>query len=231
MHYLPLIQFAKRYSPLSSSTDREEFQSNDENDDLELESESADESFENSIEQDFVICRDPRKRRPRDSVLALEGTFYQNEPRFMKLRSKPLVIRIHKYKMDTETHDYCLSQLELFYIFKDEDERKKCEEDIEFCYDTYMSNQEDINYVKRKSMPFMNYVEEAMDEARDIMHNVIGETLDPENEKLEADCEHEGVEDTETFVAFEHGGEESDKDSLPADKMFKRVEINDQSFW
>ena len=62
--------------------------------------------------------------------------------------------------MDTETHDYCLSQLELFYIFKDEDERKKCEDDIEFCYDTYMNNQEDINYVKRKSMPFMNYVEE-----------------------------------------------------------------------
>ena len=227
MHYLPLIQFARRYSPLSSSVKLDEFQSEEENDDLEIQMESSDEEFENSIEQDYIICRDPSKRKPLSSVLALVGSFYQNEPRFMKLRMKPLVIRIHKYKMDTETHDYCLSQLELFYIFKDEDERKKCEDDIEFCYDTYMNNQEDINYVKRKSMPFMNYVEEAMEEARDIMHNDIGNLLDPENEKLEADCEHEGVEDTETFVAFEHGGEESDKDSLPADKMFKRVEINE----
>ena len=212
---------------MSSSVQQDEFQSEEENDDLEKQMESSDEEFENSIEQDYIICRDPSKRKPLSSVLALVGSFYQNEPRFMKLRMRPLVIRIHKYKMDTETHDYCLSQLELFHIFKDEDERKKCEDDIEFCYDTYMSNQKDINYVKSKSMPFMNYVEEAMEEAREIMQNNIGETLDPENEKLQNDCELEGVEDTEAFVAFEYGKEEGDKDSVPADKMFKRVEVKE----
>ena len=138
MHYMPLIQFAKRYTPLSASVKHEdEFQSDNELEDTESNSEAAEEMFENSIEQDFIINRDPTKRKPLNSVITLEGTFYQGEPRFMKLRKTPLVIRIHKFKMDTETHDYCLSELELFYIFNDEKERKKCEEDIEFCYNSH----------------------------------------------------------------------------------------------
>ena len=227
MHNMPLIQFAKRYTPMSASIKGEETQSEEETENIEETSESSNDNFENSIEQNFIINRDPAKRVPLRSVLKLEGKFYQNEPRFMKLRKTPLVIRFHKFKMDTDTHDYCLSQLELFYIFRDENERKKCEEDIEFCYDTFMRNRADINYVQKKSMPFMNYVEEAMEEAQEIMRNNIGDTLDPENEKLQEDCDNEGNEETDTFVAFEYGKEESDKDNLPAEKMFKRIEINE----
>ena len=226
MHYLPLIQFAKRYTPIAASFQHQDEFHADDPEDIEVSSETTNEKLENCIEQDFIICRDPNKRKPLQTVMSLEGTFYQGEPRHMRLRMTPLVIRIHKFKMDTETHDYCLSELELFHIFEDEMERKKCEEDIEFCYDTYMANQKDIMYVKKKSMPFMNAVEEAMETAQEIMHNDIGDILDPENEKDEGDLDLEGVEETENFIAFDYDKEPSDKDSLPAEKMFKRVEVS-----
>ena len=158
--------------------------------------------------------------------MALKGTFYQGEPRYMRLRGTPLVIRIHKFKMDTETHDFCLSELELFYIFEDQKERMKCEEDIEFCYNTYMANQKDIMYVKKKAMPFMTNVEEAMETAQEIMHNDIGDVLDPEHEQDQDDLDLEGVEETDNFIAFDYDKEPNENDSLPAEKMFKRVEVN-----
>ena len=158
--------------------------------------------------------------------MALKGTFYQGEPRYMRLRGTPLVIRIHKFKMDTETHDFCLSELELFYIFEDQKERMKCEEDIEFCYNTYMANQKDIMYVKKKAMPFMTDVEEAMETAQEIMHNDIGDILVAEHKKDQDDLDLEGVEETENFIAFDYDKEPNENDSLPAEKMFKRVEVN-----
>ena len=41
MHYLPLIQFAKRYSPLSSSVNQEEFESEDESAEVDNDIEST----------------------------------------------------------------------------------------------------------------------------------------------------------------------------------------------
>ena len=122
---------------------------------------------------------------------------------------------------DTETHDFCYSQLELYYIFKDEVERKRCEEDITFCYNTYMDNQGDINYVKRKAMPFMNYVEDAMETAKEIMTNDIGDILDPENEVAKDDDEAEGLKEPDSFVAFDYDKEP--EDSLPPAQLFKRI--------
>ena len=221
MKNLSLIQFAKRYTPVSRTKEEDDSQSDDEKEELETKSEALEDNFENSIHQNFIIARDPSKRKQLETVIALEGSFYTGEPRFMKLRKKPLVIRTHKFKMDTETHDFCYSQLELYYIFKDEVERKRCEEDITFCYNTYMDNQGDINYVKRKAMPFMNYVEDAMETAKEIMTNDIGDILDPENEVAKDDDEAEGLKEPDSFVAFDYDKEP--EDSLPPAQLFKRI--------
>ena len=225
MKNLSLIQFAKRYTPVSKTKQEDDSQSDDEKDELETNSEALEENFENSIHQNFIIARDPSKRKQLENVIALEGSFYTGEPRFMKLRKKPLVIRIHKFKMDTEIHDFCYSQLELYYIFKDESERKRCEEDISFCYKTYMDNKEDIDYVKRKAMPYMNYVEDAMETAQEIVNNDIGDVLDPELERDNEDAQVEGFQEPDTFVAFDYDKEP--QDSLPPAQLFKRIEVNE----
>ena len=225
MKNLSLIQFAKRYTPINRTKQEEELQSDEENEELETKLEAFEDNFENSIHQDFIIARDASKRKKLETIIALEGSFYTGEPRFMKLRKKPLVIRIHKFKMDTETHDFCYSQLELYYIFKDEVERKRCEEDVQFCYQTYMDNQEDINYMKRKAMPYMNYVEDAMETAQEIVNNDIGDVLDPENEKDNEDAQVEGFQEPDSFVAFDYDKEP--QDSLPNEQLFKRIEVKE----
>ena len=225
MKNLSLIQFAKRYTPVNRTKHEDDSQSDEEKEELETNSDALEDNFENSIHQDFIIARDPNKRKPLETVMALEGSFYTGEPRFMKLRKKPLVIRVHKFKIDTETHDFCFSQLELFYIFKDEDEKLKCEQDVSFCYKVYMENQEDINYVKRKAMPYMNYVEDAMETAHEIVNNEIGDELDPELEKANEDDEAEGVKEPDSFVAFDY--DQEPQDSLPPAQLFKRIEVNE----
>ena len=49
-------------------------------------------------------------------------------------------------------------------------------------------------------MPFMTDVEEAMETAQEIMHNDIGDVLDPEHEQDQDDLDLEGVEETDNFI-------------------------------
>lgn len=88
-----------------------------------------------------------------------------------------------------------------------------------------MENQDDINYVKRKAMPYMNYVEDAMETAQEIVNNEIGDELDPELEKANEDDEAEGVKEPDSFVAFDY--DQEPQDSLPPAQLFKRIEVND----
>merc|ERR1712209_176515 len=119
----------------------------------------------------------------------------------MKLR-KPLVVRFHKFRKSTESHDYLFSELELFHVFMSEIERERCIEDFEYCLETYQNSLEDINYVRSKTMPFVNHVEDGLEKAETIYNeDNIAETLDPEAAKDNADCEDEGALDQEKFIA------------------------------
>ena len=92
MKDITLIQFAKRYTPFSKTKQEDDSGSDEEKVELETDSEVLEDTFENSIHQDFIIARDPSRRKSLEKVMALEGSFYSSEPRFMKLRKQPHVI-------------------------------------------------------------------------------------------------------------------------------------------
>ena len=143
----------------------------------------------------------------------------------MRLR-KPVAARFHKFKRHTENHEYHFSELELYHIFKDDEERQRCHEDHAFCLRVFLDHKEEIDYVKAKAMPFLANVEDAFDLAEELVNeDDIGEELDPSKLQDDEDCLQEGNEDTETFVA--HDFDKIADDPMKNDKLFKRIEVED----
>ena len=242
LSFISPIQFAKRYTTArafkSNKLDEdEEVDSEDEGEEdkkdnikdegiKELDFKTFPTGIDNTIENDFIIHLERGSRHPLPKQIALNGPFYPGEPRFMRLR-KPLVVRYHKFKRSTEPHDFLFSELELYHGFETNEIRNKCKEDFEFCYETYSTHIENINYVRSKTMPFVNHVQEGLEIAEELFHkDNIANVLDPQAAQDDADCEEEGNEDVDEFVAFDYDKLEDAYAQQP-DKMFKKVVLED----
>ena len=231
LQWMSPMQFSKRYKParVTKSDLKRELETSDDNQESPDEEEANDEllptELENTIENDFIIHHDRKKRKPLPKRIILQGEFYPGEPRYMQLR-RPLVVRYHKFRKTVESHDFIFSELELFHVFRTEKERARCVEDFDFCLETYQDNLEEINYVRSKTMPFVNHVEDAMEKAEEVYNkDNVAETLDPQAVQDNADCEDEGILDQEKFVAFDFDKIEETY-AEKSDALFKRIELN-----
>ena len=221
-----LAQFAKCYTPAYQMKDDEDSDGELENEEEDKDPLTGNEIIENRIESDFIIHPDLSKRQSLPRHVKLVGKFYKGEPRHMRLRNQRLVIRYHKFKR-IEIHQYCYSELELYYVFENERERQKCLEDPEYCSDFYMKNRAQVKYCKGKIMPYLNQVEEGIELADQLRESEIGDNLDPENEQENEEAEKEGVSDTDGFIAFDYDKLMTDSNTATNDRLFKRVEIMD----
>ena len=233
LFYMCFAQFAKCYTPVYKDVD-EDAEDKEVNDDDHFEKEqdvsSGDEVLINSIESDFIIHPDLDKRRPLNQNIKLVGKFYRGEPKHMKLRKKRLAIRYHKFKRLDEVHEYCYSEMELYYVFEKPEVRTRCQEDFDYCYDLYQRNRDIIKHVKRKVMPYLNHVEQGIEQAEQIVEEPeIGDELDPEGQKENEDIEEEAAElrGTDGEVEFDYDRLSSNNMTAPMDRLFKRVEIMD----
>ena len=104
----------------------------------------------------------------------------------MKLR-RPVVIRLHKFKKESEPHQFYFSELELFHIFESQKEEELCRENIDYCIAIYETNIDDINYVKRKTMPFLKLIEKGQELVKGANIDDVGFDLDPEHAQMEED--------------------------------------------
>ena len=84
----------------------------------------------NNIEEDFII-EEAIKDLPK--YITLSGKCAPGESKFMQLR-KPVAIRFRKFNQITDAQNYYLSEIELFYPFKNSDKiySKGVQELIEF---------------------------------------------------------------------------------------------------
>ena len=251
---ISLMQFAKRYTTVRAKS---AFKDNDEEDqedeegvedpvksikesivkmeeksktrfevNILLESELPDDQ-DNVIENDYIIHLERKNRQPLPKNIELQGSFYPGEPRQMRLRKKPLVVRLHKFRRTTESHDYFYSELELYYIFESKEQKELCKDDFDVCLKIYNDNLSKINYVRNKSMPYINHVEDKMEKAEEIVNqDNIAETLDPEATKDNAECLDEGNDDTDNFIAFDYDKIE-DSYAQGADGGYKRIEVDE----
>ena len=228
--FMSMMQFAKRYVAGRFKVMNNDDQSSESEVDIdsgEQEELAAVDDDENTIHADYIIHVNPKHRKPLPKHIQLVGNFNSGELSQMKLRKEPKVVRLHKFKKYSEPHEFYYAQLELYYIFRSEEERRHCEEIENLCFSIYESNIKSIEYARRKTMPFMNDVEEAIEKAEDLLNeDNIEEELDPEGAQDNAECEVEGVDDCGEFVAFDYDKHPRDK-STNKSSLFKRVEVDD----
>ena len=219
LRWISGMQFVKRYCSIQV---HKKLETEDDEEDIEI---LEDEAL-NNIENDFIIALEPdkRERLPESVVCEVDGKTY-----FMKKR-KPQVIRLHKWKMMTEPHQFFFAELELYHVFENIEELKECQKSLDKCLEVYNTNIEKINYVRNKTMPFMQHVEEAMEKA-EVVANIdeIENALDAEGAQDNADCEPEEIEETDGFVAhdIDNVPKDSSDSNSNSDNIFKRIEIDD----
>ena len=113
---------------------------------------------------------------------------YPGEPPFMKLRTKPAVLRFHKFKAENDLEAYWFSEAMLYLPYT-------CEEDLLQQIEEAKTGGEEkwgqfikqIAYVKAQVMPYLEDTEQArmMAEMAEqiIDYTMIGELMDPEGEQ------------------------------------------------
>ena len=175
---------------------------------------------DNLIHEDYIISRDPKLRLPLPRTLVLNGEFTAKERQFMKLR-RPVVVRLHKFKKDSEPHQFYFSELELFHIFESQKEEDLCKENLDYCLAVYQANIDDINYVKKKTMPFLKLIEKGQELVKKGNIDDVGFVLDPEHEQMDEDCAVENVEHTDKFVSLDYVKDPSPPQAPTG--LFKRI--------
>ena len=155
---------------------------------------------------------------------------YPGENNFMKKRRFPAAVRFHKKRKDVETHSFFLSELMLYYPFRDEKTDLHSENE-ELCAKLYIQEFDNIQKVKQKVMEHLENVEEARYMVEEYLKNEskieeIGQILDAENEQDLEDCL---MEEEENHPDFEHLDpreiDDPNSKTVVREKQFKPIDI------
>ena len=138
----------------------------------------------------------------------------------MKLRTKPTVLRFHKYKVEKDPEAYWYSEGMLYTPHDNEDDLvskiKQAKEGGEESWEQFVQN---INHVKSQVMEYLEDNEEARMMAADMLINdrLTGEFMDPEGEQ---EMEDNKQNDFEQQQEFDH----LDPDFLevPSEEIFEK---------
>ena len=151
---------------------------------------------------------------------------YPGEPPYMKLRTKPAVLRFHKYKIKKDPDAYWFSEAILFLPHDSEQDLKNKIQQAKSggseAWDLFVKK---ISYVKSQVIEFLEDNEEArMMAAEMIIDNALtGEFMDPEGEQEQDDNR------MDTFVPweeFEHlDPEYTQTDQTVFEKSFRPIEV------
>ena len=146
---------------------------------------------------------------------------YPGEPPFMKLRTKPAVLRFYKYKVDKDPEAYWFSEAILYMPHDNEDDLvnkiNQAKSDGEESWAMFVKQ---IKYVKSQVMEYLEDNEEARMMAAEMMIDdaLTGEFMDPEGEQENEDNRQDTIEQQEEF-------EHLDPDCLeiPAGDTFEKA--------
>ena len=118
------------------------------------------------------------------------------EPRYLRLRSFPLIVRLHKFNCTKERHEYLYSELLQYRAFRCEEQLSRNDE--KQCAELYCETadgEEITKVVKLKNilMEHQESVQEGKSKAESILSDTVGEQFDPELEQELLDGELEGM--------------------------------------
>ena len=155
---------------------------------------------------------------------------FPGENNVMKKRRFQAAAHFHKKRENLDPHKFFLSELMLYYPFRDEKNDLHSDNE-ELCAQLYMQEFDNIKSVKSQVMEHLENVEEARFMVEEYARNEdkmneIGEDLDPENEQDISECL---FEEQQLHPDFEHLDprkiKELNTENVRKEKLFKKIEI------
>ena len=216
-------QFAKMYTTSGLRHKRLENESEEE--------EYSDNEIENQTEDEEIM------RNPMDHIIAgnvcgsklpkyiLLKDPMPREPKLMRKRTKPAVLRYHKGSKDQQYESWMLKELMLYTPFRREDLDRYEESTAE----TYKEKQDWIKGVKTKVMEHLESVEEARlmveQSNKDENLELIGNEINATHEQEKDDCAEEGVSEHPDYIHLDTDGISLDDRPNQQSSLFKQFEI------
>ena len=176
---------------------------------------------------DYIFCdpdeeeEDELKMKLPDHI-PLTDTETPGEFQYMT-RRKPKVIRYHKFNKTKEPHEFYFAELQLFYPFYNEEELHP--DDVEACKQLYMRNEKQIEYIRRKVMPFTKKVVAGREMAEAIVGD-IGDDLDPENQLENDQSAMEGVQPHPDYDVRDPVRISSDTSSFIPKDNYRKIQLD-----
>ena len=169
-----------------------------------------------------LICSDIRD-------VFLPNYIKLSDETYMKIRSYPAVLRKHKFRMDTQYHEFLFSDLLLYTPWRIESSLYY--HNFDKCLKLYESKREYITFVQETLFPHMNTVQESqllLETASDHRSTHIGDVIKPQHEQDQALL---GVDEDGNY-ASRHPGELLDREEimqpLANRNIYRRVDISDK---
>ena len=150
------------------------------------------------------------------------------EPKFMRLRTFPLVVRLHKFNQTKERHEYLYSELLQYRAFRNENELS--ENNDKMCAELYCEkndDEEDVTKVVKMKNILMEHLEsvlEGKEKAEAILSDAVGEFLDPSLEQELRDGALEGSTEHPEYEAI-IPPEDLEKNSTNMDSFYNPIEL------
>ena len=190
----------------------------------------GDEGFDITEEMDIIVIHDydvNYQHYSLPNVIQLLDPKL-GEPRFMRKRSRQ-VVRFHKFNRTKNPHEYHYAQLQMFSPFKQEHELQP--DDFEKCkllFNKRSSHNDDlkIQNVKSVLLQYLESVEEGLERAEELMDSNIGDTIDPELEQDNDDCEDIGVTEHPDFQFKDPSDLDVTKEEV---KKYKAIDLSDDN--
>ena len=214
------VQFAKMFET------RQKKDTDNEKDDIDHELLDFD---DDDIKFHYIMTPDKSKlgtQLPHSIILQPK---YPGENNFMKKRKFPAAVRIHKKRRDVDSHKFFLSELMLYYPFRDE-KTDLHSDNPDLCAKLYIQEFDNIQKVKEQVMEHLENVEEARFMVEEYLKNEykiekMGEILDAANDQDLGDCL---MEEEEIHPDYEHLDPElmdSNQTKVLKEKNFKQIDI------
>ena len=172
-----------------------------------------------------LICSDIRD-------VFLPNYIKLSDETYMKIRSYPAVLRKHKFRMDTQYHEFLFSDLLLYTPWRKESSLYY--HNFDKCLKLYESKREYITFVQETLFPHMNTVQESqllLETASDHRSTHIGDVINPQHEQDQEDQALLGVEEDENY-ASRHPGELLDREEIMQPSanrnIYRRIDISDK---
>ena len=212
-----LAQFVKMYEPFWGKKKQDQMEHIEEElyDDPErFDYEDADEvklnllsDHDDKFKHTMLSGKKKGTKMPLPKIFKLEDP-YPGEPPFMRLRTKPQVLRFHKKKADKDPEAYWFAESMLYLPYlREEDLLKSIKDAKQAGEEAWAEFTQKIADVKSQVMEFLEGNEEARLMAAEMFINdeLTGQHMDPEGVQEQADNQLDGTGLTEEYAHLDPG--------------------------